>query len=126
MRVLVVDDNAALRKLFAYELEEAGIATAEAPSGEEGLRSALREPPDAVLVDYFGPRLDGAGLIRALRASRNDRLRCMPVVGLAGASGSERALLDAGANCCVQKPAAGRDVVKAVCWALSVYGERTP
>jgi CheY-like chemotaxis protein len=50
------------------------------------------------------PGMSGADLVRALRASDDEQLRRMPVIGLSGASGAERILLEAGADAALPKP----------------------
>lgn len=103
-RILIVDDNGVLRALLAQALESAGYVAIAADSGEAALEVARFDPPDLCLVDQVMPGMSGAELVRALRASEDEQLRRMPVIGLSGASGAERLLLEAGANASLPKP----------------------
>jgi two-component system, OmpR family, response regulator len=68
MRVLVVEDDAAIGRFVAKGLSEAGYTVDLVPDGEEGLRRAVDTPAyDALVVDLMLPRLDGLQLITALR-----------------------------------------------------------
>lgn len=58
-RVLVVDDNAENRALAQAALEDEGYDVELATSGEEGLASFARQPPDCVLLDIRMPGMDG-------------------------------------------------------------------
>jgi hypothetical protein len=49
-------------------------------------------------------------------------LGSVPVVGIAFAPGSEKPLLDAGAECCLRTLPGKGDLLKAIDWAISVYG----
>jgi two-component system response regulator PhoP len=69
MRVLVVEDEAALRAALVAALQAAGYLVQEAPDGEEGLFAATEYPCDLAVVDLGLPRLPGLELIRRLRAA---------------------------------------------------------
>lgn len=79
-RILLVDDDPALVKLFAIAMKRAGYEVVTASDGEEGLQQALEVRPDLVVADLNMPRLDGWGLLRALRADH--RLGETPVMFL--------------------------------------------
>jgi CheY-like chemotaxis protein len=103
-KILVVDDNLPLRLMVAQALEEQGYVTVAAESGEAALEAAAFEPPDLCLVDFFMTGMTGAQFIRELRASPDDRLRQLPVVGLTAYENGERELLEAGAALVLRKP----------------------
>lgn len=62
--ILLVDDDALLRRSLAYNLERAGYRTSAAASGEDALRSASHDPPDLVLLDIGLPGMDGLDVLR--------------------------------------------------------------
>ncbi|MBF0333215.1 MAG: response regulator, partial [Alphaproteobacteria bacterium] len=66
-RILIVDDAATVRLYCRQVLEAAGFATIEAANGVEGLERALLNPVDLILVDVHLPKMDGYGMLRALR-----------------------------------------------------------
>jgi CheY-like chemotaxis protein len=70
LKVLVVDDNEALRENLAECLEGEGFEVAEAPNGDVALEqlAAAELAPDVVLMDLAMPGLDGRGLAQAIRA----------------------------------------------------------
>ena len=66
-RVLLVDDNNAVRKMLSTVLEEAGFDVVEASDGLDGLTKAKAVFFDAFVVDYKMPIMDGITLIKGLR-----------------------------------------------------------
>ncbi|WP_021592075.1 MULTISPECIES: response regulator transcription factor [Actinomadura] len=66
-RILVVDDDAKIRMLVRAYLEADGFAVKEAADGTGGLRAALDEKPDLVILDVMMPGLDGFEVLRRLR-----------------------------------------------------------
>lgn len=126
MRVVVVEPNAGLRQIFDPELEEVGFSRVGAESLEDAMRLAAKDPPDVfvptpALKATVAPASD-AQFIRDLRA--NARMASVPVGEIAFTQGSERPSLDAGASCCLRALQLRGDILKAVDWAISVYGER--
>jgi len=66
---LVVDDQQTIRSLVRSGLQSLNITTVgEAVDGEDGLRAMLGKPYQLVISDYNMPKLDGLGLLRAIRA----------------------------------------------------------
>lgn len=69
LKVLVVDDQKTIRSLVRTGLQQLGInEVQEAADGEDGLRSMLTTPSNLIISDFNMPRLDGLGLLRAVRA----------------------------------------------------------
>jgi len=66
--VLVVDDEALLRRSLAFNLEQAGYRTSSAANAEDALALARRDPPDLVLLDIGLPGMDGLEALRFFRA----------------------------------------------------------
>jgi len=66
-RILLVDDDALLRRSLAYNLERAGYSTRAAGSAEDGLKLVRQEKPDLVLLDIGLPGMDGLDALRQLR-----------------------------------------------------------
>ncbi len=100
-RVLVVDDEAAIRRTMSANLKARGYDVDLAETGEQALQLAARHHPDVVLLDLGLPGMDGLAVIDGLRGWSQ-----VPIVVLS-ARGSERdkvAALDAGADDYVAKP----------------------
>ncbi len=72
MRILVVEDEEALRRNIGARLREAGFTVDEASDGEEGLYYGEEFSPDLAIVDLGLPRLPGLDLIRRLRQGGRD------------------------------------------------------
>jgi two-component system cell cycle response regulator DivK len=102
--ILVVEDNERNLKLLRDVLEHAGYAVRVARTGEDGISSAVSEPPDLVLMDLQLPGIDGMEALRRLRES--PRTAAIPVVAVTAQAmkhDRERAL-EAGFNGYIEKP----------------------
>ena len=66
-RILVIDDNAAIRELLRLVLEEEGYEVIEAADGAEGLQRYQEAPTALVITDLQMPGMDGLELMMALR-----------------------------------------------------------
>jgi two-component system, OmpR family, KDP operon response regulator KdpE len=100
-RVLVVDDEAALRRALATNLRARGYVVDLAGTGEEALQSAARHRPDVVVLDLGLPGISGVEVIGGLRGWTR-----VPIIVLSarGAEHDKVAALDAGADDYVTKP----------------------
>jgi two-component system response regulator MprA len=101
-RVLVVDDDRAVRESLRRSLEFNGYDVALACDGAEALAGIAGHAPDAVVMDVMMPRLDGIEATRALRAAGND----LPILVLTAKDsvGDRVEGLDAGADDYLAKP----------------------
>ena len=68
--ILVIEDEPVLRLGLVDALEAEGFRVSEAEDGELGLELALKEGPDAILLDLMLPKRDGFSVLRALRQDR--------------------------------------------------------
>jgi len=68
-KVLVVDDDGAMRRLLRRILEAAGHVVVEAEDGRQGVKSFHAEAPDLVITDVVMPEQEGIQTIRDIRAS---------------------------------------------------------
>ena len=66
-RILVVDDEPAIRKLLRANLEKSGFDALAAGAGAEALKLVERESPDLMVLDIIMPRMDGIETCRRLR-----------------------------------------------------------
>ena len=78
VRVLLVEDDAALTQMYRVKLERDGYTVQVAGDGEEALGLLERELPDLIFLDVRLPRMDGLTFLERLRAG--DRTRDIPVV----------------------------------------------
>jgi two-component system, OmpR family, KDP operon response regulator KdpE len=101
MRVLIADDDPQLVRALRITLASHGYDVLAAPDGAAAVALAAKLPPDLVMLDLGMPRLDGVGVIRALRGWTT-----APIIVVSGRTGSADKIeaLDAGADDYVTKP----------------------
>jgi two-component system, OmpR family, KDP operon response regulator KdpE len=101
LRILVVDDERAIRRYLHASLTAQGNVVVEASNGEEALRAAALERPDLVILDLGLPDLDGIEVTRRLREWTK-----IPIIILSvrEREGDKIAALDAGADDYLTKP----------------------
>ena len=79
LRILVIEDNHALRSQMAMTLEARGHTVDFAADGRTGLQLALAQPPDVLVLDLTLPSLDGLQVCQRLRSEAD---RHIPVLML--------------------------------------------
>ncbi len=110
LSVLAVDDSRTIRDMVRLTLDGAGHRTIVAEDGEHALRildDGLpdgRPRPDLVITDINMPRLDGIGLIRALRQRPETRLVPILVLSTESTQTLKAQARDAGATGWIVKP----------------------
>lgn len=109
-RILWADDNADMRAYIRRLLCERFTVQAVA-DGEAALDAARADPPDLILSDVMMPKLDGFGLLRAVRA--DPRLREIPMILLSARAGEENLIegIESGADDYLTKPFGARELV---------------
>ena len=112
-RVLLADDNADMRE-YVRHLLAPHYYIESCADGQAALEAAQRHRPCLVLADVMMPRLDGFGLLKALRA--DPRLTTVPVVLLSARAGEEAQVegLEAGADDYLVKPFSARELLARV------------
>jgi PAS domain S-box-containing protein len=112
-RVLLADDNADMRG-YVRRLLSARYEVEAVADGQAALEAARARRPDLVLSDVMMPRLDGFGLLQALR--HEPGLREVPVVLLSARAGEEAQIegLEAGADDYLVKPLSARELLARV------------
>jgi two-component system response regulator MprA len=102
MRILVVDDDRAVRESLRRSLEFSGYQVELASDGAQALEAIIANRPDAMVLDVMMPRLDGLEVARRLRSTGDD----LPILVLtARDTVSDRVSgLDAGADDYLPKP----------------------
>lgn len=102
MRILVIEDDDAVRAAVRRALLLGGYEVLQAPNGEEGLLRAQQDVPDAIVLDLGLPDIDGVEVTRTLRSS-GDRT---PILMLTARAAIEDRVdgLEAGADDYLVKP----------------------
>ena len=113
-RVLLADDNADLRDYIGRLLADHGYEVETVADGEAALAALRAQRPDILVTDVMMPRLDGFGLLAAVRQDAS--LRDMPVVMLSARAGDDAKVegLDAGADDYLTKPFSARELLARV------------
>jgi len=106
-RLLVVDDEPAVRRILETRLRMAGYTVILAEDGEDALSKFYREQPDLVVLDVMLPKLDGFGVCRQLRAEST-----VPIIIVSALDnpGEKVAGLELGADDYLPKPFAPREL----------------
>lgn len=76
-RVLVVDDEAATRRLMEQTLKKQGYEILTASNGDEGLKKVMDENPDIILLDIQLPGMDGISVLQRIREINKDSIVIM-------------------------------------------------
>ena len=111
--VLIADDNADMRQYMTRLLSQQ-YRTEAVPDGEAALAAARARTPDLVLTDVMMPRLDGLGLLKALRI--DPRTRGIPVIMLSARAGEESRIegMQEGATDYMVKPFSAKELLARV------------
>jgi two-component system KDP operon response regulator KdpE len=100
-RILVIEDEAPIRRFLCVSIAGQGYSLVEADTGQKGVRLAAAQPPDLVLLDLGLPDVDGMEVIRQIR-----EWSAVPilVISARGRENDKVAALDAGADDYLTKP----------------------
>ena len=123
-RILIVEDEPAIRELIRLALEEAGYtAIEEAADGERGLWLATTSHPDLILLDLMLPGIDGLGVCRKLKAQ--EETRRIPIIMLTAKSEETDIVLGLEMGACdyVTKPFSRRILIARIRAHLRHIGE---
>jgi DNA-binding response OmpR family regulator len=110
-KVLVVEDESALRETLEYNLAKEGYAVCTAADGLSALEVARRELPDLILLDVMLPKMDGIEVCRILRGEMN-----VPIIMLTARTDEVDKVvgLEVGADDYVTKPFSMRELLARV------------
>jgi DNA-binding response OmpR family regulator len=112
--ILAVDDDPETRSLLRMVLEQEGYSVGEAASGEEGLKTARRIMPDAIIVDLMMEEVDSG--VQLARKLKEDGFTC-PIFLLSSAGDTVQYNLDAdeiGLAGIFQKPINAKTVLSVI------------
>ncbi len=77
-KILIIEDELPMLKALSDKFEREGFSVLEARNGEEGLKAALENKPDLILLDLFMPVMDGKAMMAKLR--RDEWGKQVPII----------------------------------------------
>ena len=103
-RILIIEDNPTNMELMSYLLTAFGHTPLMAFDGESGVLMAREQRPDLILCDVYLPKLDGYGVVAALKG--DPALRAIPVLASTALAmvGDRERLMEAGFDGYLAKP----------------------
>lgn len=110
-RILVVDDEAAIRHILKVCLSSAGYCIHESVSGHEALRAVAEIQPALIILDLGLPDMDGAEVVNRVRESSECPIL---ILSVRGQESEKAAVLDGGADDYVTKPFGTRELLARV------------
>jgi signal transduction histidine kinase len=122
-KVVLADDNADMRD-YVRRLLSADYQVTAVADGAEALRATTAQRPDLVITDVMMPRLDGFGLLKALR--EDPGTASTPIIMLSARAGEEARVegLQAGADDYLTKPFSARELLARVAGTLALARAR--
>lgn len=125
-KILIVDDETAMRFLLGKQLSRAGFQTATAADGHAALAALAREPFDAVVLDVIMPGIDGFEVCRRIKAG--PQTAALPIIFLSASSSGDyrRRAFQVGAADFLAKPYQIRDLPAYIHSILQRAGRPAP
>jgi DNA-binding NarL/FixJ family response regulator len=113
-KILVIEDQAPMRRNIALLLEMEGFEVVTAANGAAGLETARKEKPDLILCDVMMPEMDGYGVVQALRGEKEFATTPFIFLTARGDRGDVRVGMNFGADDYLTKPVIREDLLAAV------------
>jgi DNA-binding response OmpR family regulator len=121
VRILIIDDEAPIRRFLRISLESVGYQVLDAERGRTGIELAATAVPDAIVLDLGLPDIDGKAVIVAIREWSEVPIL---IVSVRDAESEKIKALDAGADDYVTKPFATGELLARLRVLLRTRGER--
>lgn len=81
-KILLVEDNPDVRRLYAIGLNQRGFEVKLAANGAEAVERVVAERPDYILLDWLMPLMDGSEVVE--RISTSDEIAAIPIIVISG------------------------------------------
>ena len=114
-KLLIVEDDAAVRKVLGNELRKEGVVVFEAENGEEAIKLANDEHPDLIVLDVIMPKMHGMDMLRKLQ--EDEWGKNVPVLLLTNYANDPRvvqAVKDGRCECLSKAEAKLTDIIKKI------------
>jgi two-component system, sensor histidine kinase and response regulator len=113
-KILVIEDEAAIRNDLAELLTFEGYTVTSAPNGKEGVELALQFKPDMIICDLRMPELDGFGVLKAIRGNPETANMIFAVLSAYASDMDVENSMALGANAYLKKPIAVEDLLATI------------
>lgn len=87
IKILLIEDNPFLLNMYATKFELENFKVVMAEDGEKGLKTAIKEIPDIILLDIMLPKMDGFEVLKGLKEEKSTQ--AIPVILLTNLSQKE-------------------------------------
>lgn len=101
-KVLLVEDTLAISKLTKFRLEKSGFEVITAMDGLAALEAVKNDRPDAILLDYGLPEMDGGEVLKYLKS--DERFKAIPVIIFTATVENIEIFKELGADDVIEKP----------------------
>jgi DNA-binding response OmpR family regulator len=91
-KILIIEDEEAMQNAISDALQNQEFSTLIASDGEKGLKTALSEHPDLILLDVFMPKMDGLVMLQKLRL--DEWGKTVPVIILTNVNPNSNSVID--------------------------------
>jgi two-component system chemotaxis response regulator CheY len=112
--ILTIDDSRTMRDMLRLALGGAGFTVVQAVDGQDGLKVLPQQPIDVIITDINMPKLDGYGVIRAVRSDPAYDETPILVLSTEAEQGSKDIANEAGANGWIVKPFDPEGLIKLI------------
>jgi two-component system, chemotaxis family, chemotaxis protein CheY len=112
--ILTIDDSRTMRDMLRLALGGAGFTVVQAVDGQDGLKVLPQQPVDVIITDINMPKLDGYGVIRAVRSDPAYNDTPILVLSTEAEQGSKDIANEAGANGWIVKPFDPEGLIKLI------------
>jgi two-component system, chemotaxis family, chemotaxis protein CheY len=112
--ILTIDDSRTMRDMLRLALAGAGFTVVQAVDGQDGLKVLPQQPVDVIITDINMPKLDGYGVIRAVRSDPAYNDTPILVLSTEAEQGSKDIANEAGANGWIVKPFDPEGLIKLI------------
>ena len=131
VKILVVEDEAAIREMLTMALERASFEVVTAATGDKALSIATDEQPDLIVLDWMLPGMSGIQVARQFKSRLNTVTKEIPIIMLTARGDEDDKILglDSGADDYMTKPFSPKELVariKAVLRRVSPMSEDQP
>ncbi len=114
-RLVLVDDNPVIRKLYMRLFQKAGFIPMTASNGQTGMEMILNERPDVAVIDYLLPLMSGIEVCRDIRKKMDKRTVKLILFTVDQRAETKQKALEAGADAVVVKSPDALEVIQKVC-----------